>query len=144
MPTAGELFRAAVEARDPEAFDAVFADDVTFHSPVKFTPFEGKDVVKTVLTFVMGVFEDFRYVGELEGAGSRADEGAEVPSEILVFRASVDGKALHGIDMLQLDEDGKVAELTVMVRPQSALHALRDAMNRAMVDAGFAPASVLG
>jgi len=141
VPDAAQRFRTAVEARDLDAFDDVLAPDVTFHSPVKFAPFEGREVVKQVLALVMAVFEDFRYVGDLQGAGSRADEGARVPSEILVFRASVDGKALHGIDMLQLDEDGKVAELTVMVRPQSALHALRDAMNRAMTDAGFAPAT---
>jgi ketosteroid isomerase-like protein len=143
MPTAADRFRAAVEARDVDALDEVLAADVTFHSPVKFTPFKGRPVVKQVLTFVMDVFEDFRYVGALDGTGSRADEGEDVPAEVLVFRAAVDGKAIHGIDMLHLDADGRVAELTVMVRPQSALHALRDAMNQRMVAAGFVPASVL-
>ncbi|MFD1824362.1 MULTISPECIES: nuclear transport factor 2 family protein [Mumia] len=144
MANTAEGFRAAVEARDVDAFDGVLASDVTFHSPVKFSPFQGRDLVKQVLSLVMVVFEDFRYVGELDGSGSLADEGDEVPAEILVFRATVDGKAVHGIDMLHLDEDGLVDELTVMLRPLSAVQAMRDAMNRAMVEAGLAPASILG
>ncbi|TNC43283.1 nuclear transport factor 2 family protein [Mumia zhuanghuii] len=143
VPNAAERFRAAVEARDLDAFDEVLAPDVTFHSPVKFSPFRGREVVKQVLSLVMVVFEDFRYVGELDGSGSRADEGDVVPAEVLVFRATVDGLAVHGIDMLHLGDDGLVEELTVMLRPLSAVQAMRDAMNRAMVEAGMASASVL-
>ncbi|KAA1424938.1 nuclear transport factor 2 family protein [Mumia zhuanghuii] len=143
MSITADRFRAAVESGDIAAAESLLADDVTFHSPVKFTPFEGKAIVMAVLGFVTQVFEDFRYVGELEGTGSRADEGEPVPSEILVFRAAVEGKAIHGLDLLQLDEDGLISEFTVMVRPMSAVVALKDAMNKKMVEAGFAPASVL-
>ncbi|WP_370617115.1 nuclear transport factor 2 family protein [Mumia sp. Pv 4-285] len=143
MSTTADRFRAAVESGDIASAEALLADDVTFHSPVKFSPFAGKAMVMAVLGFVTQVFEDFRYVGELEGTGSRADEGDAVPSEILVFRANVAGKAIHGLDLLQLDDDGLISEFTVMVRPLSAVIALRDAMNQKMVEAGFAPASVL-
>ena len=35
-------FRAAVEARDPDAMAAALADNVVFRSPVAFKPYPGK------------------------------------------------------------------------------------------------------
>ena len=83
-----------------------------------FKPYEGREPVMALLSLVIQVFEDFRYVDQLEGAGS----------ECLVFKARVGDRELDGIDYLRLGEDGLVTELTVMVRPFSALTALRDAM----------------
>nr|WP_308194989.1 hypothetical protein [Micromonospora sp. R77] len=49
-------------------------------------------------------------------------------SHILVFRATVRGKQIHGLDLLQLDDDGLIDEFTVMVRPLSAVTALSEAV----------------
>ena len=113
-----DAFKAAVEAEDPEALAATLAEDVVFRSPVVFKPYEGREAVMALLSLVTQVFEDFRYVDELEGAGT----------ECLVFKARVGERELDGIDYLRLGEDGLVTELMVMVRPYSALTALRDAM----------------
>jgi len=40
----------------------------------------------------------------------------------------VDGKELNGCDFLHLDEDGKIDDFVVMVRPLSAARALSEAM----------------
>ena len=40
----------------------------------------------------------------------------------------VGDRELEGIDFLELDEDGKVAELTVFMRPLSALTAFNEQM----------------
>lgn len=45
-----------------------------------------------------------------------------------VFTASVAGKKLQGCDFLHFDEDGKIDDFAVMVRPLSAAHALSEAM----------------
>lgn len=111
-------FRAAVEARDQEAMVACLAEDVRFYSPVAFKPFAGRDDVREVFWNVMQVFEDFRYVDELEGESSHA----------LIFRANVNGKQLEGLDHLVIGDDGLVTEFTVMLRPLSALIAMGEAM----------------
>jgi hypothetical protein len=111
-------FRAAVEAADREAMVATLAPSVLFHSPVAFKPFAGRDAVGKVLEAVFGVFENFRYTDELESDGLHA----------LIFRARVGDKDIQGIDLLRLDDDGLIAEFTVMVRPASALMALGEAM----------------
>lgn len=107
-------FRAAVEARDEAAIEALLAENVVFTSPVAFHPYPGKAITAAILRAVMRVFEDFHYVREI-------GEGRD---HALLFEATVDGKSLGGCDFIHLDADGKIDELTVMVRPLSAATAL--------------------
>jgi hypothetical protein len=111
-------FREAVEAGDLAAMTAALDPEVTFRSPVVFKPYEGREAVMQLLELVSQVFEDFRYVDELEGESS----------ECLVFKARVGDRELDGIDHLRLGPDGLVTELMVMIRPYSGATALRDAM----------------
>ncbi len=138
META-ERFRAAVEKRDLAALDDLFTQDIRFYSPVKFAPFEGKPMVLGLFGVLLRVFEDLRYIGHLEGAAETSAGGAQAPSAILPFRAVVDGKQIHGIDLLQLDGAGRVKEFTVMVRPQSAVQALSQAVLAGLVADGLVP-----
>jgi hypothetical protein len=111
-------FRDAVEGGDIEAAVALLADDVEFHSPVVHTPYRGRDAVAPILRAVVTVFEDFRYVGEIDGGDDH----------LLVFRAHVGDRELEGIDLLHHDADGAIDRLTVMIRPLSALQAVAAAM----------------
>ncbi|WP_067860242.1 nuclear transport factor 2 family protein [Nocardia shimofusensis] len=113
-------FRAAVEARDEAAIEALLADDVVFTSPVAFQPYPGKPITAAILRAVIRVFEDFRYVREIADPGGR--------DHALVFEATVDGKKLTGCDFLHFDEDGKIDDFMVMVRPLSAAQALAERM----------------
>jgi SnoaL-like domain len=116
-------FRAAVEAQDHDAMVATLAGDVSFHSPVTFKAFEGRDATAHVLAAVLTVFSDFRYTDELQaGDGTHA----------LIFEAKVGDRDVQGIDILRFDDDGLIDDFTVMVRPLSAALALRDAMGRAL------------
>jgi hypothetical protein len=134
-----ERFRAAVEKRDLTALDDLFTEDIRFYSPVKFTPFEGRPMVIGLLGVLLRTFEDFRYVGRFAGAAETSTDGEEAPSEILLFRAVVNGKQIHGIDLLQFDETGRVKEFTVMVRPMSAVQALSEAVLAGLVADGLVP-----
>ncbi|MFG2337519.1 nuclear transport factor 2 family protein [Streptomyces yangpuensis] len=123
META-ERFRAAVEKRDLSALEDLFTEDIRLYSPVKFRPFEGRPMVLGLFGVLLRVFEDLRYVGHFDGATETSADGAQAPAAVLPFRATVDGKDIHGIDMLHFDEAGRIKEFTVMVRPQSAVHTL--------------------
>ncbi|MFI6035813.1 nuclear transport factor 2 family protein [Streptomyces sp. NPDC051315] len=113
-------FRAAVEAGDLGAVEALLAEDVVFTSPVAFTPYAGKAITAAVLRAVSQVFEDFRYDRELTGADGR--------DHALVFTARVGERKLTGCDFIHLNGDGLIDELTVMVRPLSGAQALAAAM----------------
>ncbi|MEV6162580.1 nuclear transport factor 2 family protein [Streptomyces sp. NPDC052052] len=139
MDTA-DRFRAAVEKRDLAALDGLFTEDVRLYSPVKFTPFEGLPMVLGLFGVLLRTFEDFRYVGHFDGSAEMGADGVQAPSEILIFRARVNGKQIHGMDLLQFDEEGLIKEFTVMVRPQSAVQALGAAVLKGLVEDGLVPA----
>ena len=109
-------FRAAVEAGDEAAMEALLAEDVTFTSPVAYKPYLGKAITAAIRRGVVRVFEDFHYVREIADAGGR--------DHALVFEATVDGKKCTGCDFLHFDENGKIDDFMVMVRPLSAATAL--------------------
>jgi SnoaL-like domain len=113
-------FRRAIEAGDIDAAVALLREDVVFRSPVVHTPYRGREAIRPILDAVVLVFEDFRYVREI-GADDARDHA-------LVFEARVGDKQLEGCDFIQLDDEGAISELTVMVRPLSAALALADAM----------------
>ncbi|MFF4183532.1 nuclear transport factor 2 family protein [Streptomyces sp. NPDC001691] len=139
META-DRFREAVEKRDLAAFEDLFTEDVRLYSPVKFVPFEGRPMVLGLFGVLLRVFEDLRYIGRFEGTAETSTDGEEAPSVVLPFRATVDGKQIHGIDLLQFDDAGLIKEFTVMVRPQSAVQALGQAVLAGLVADGLAPA----
>jgi hypothetical protein len=111
-----DRFRAAVEHGKVEQALELFREDATFRSPVLFKPYEGRDQVTKVLRAaerVLAIGGAFRYVHQLEDADDRV--------AILEFATEIDGKQIEGIDKLTFDEDGLITELTVMIRPASAL-----------------------
>ncbi|MEU5806478.1 nuclear transport factor 2 family protein [Streptomyces sp. HUAS TT3] len=136
---AADRFRTAVDDRDLAAVEELFTEDVRLFSPVKFTPFEGRPMVLGLLGVLLRTFEDFRYVGRFDGASETSTDGAEAPSAVLLFRATVNGREIHGIDLLHFAEDGRIKEFTVMVRPQSAVHALGEAVLAGLVADGLVP-----
>ncbi|MFF5278091.1 nuclear transport factor 2 family protein [Streptomyces sp. NPDC000133] len=138
META-ERFRTGVEKGDLAALEDLFTEDIRLYSPVKFTPFEGRPMVLGLFGVLLRTFEDFRYIGHFEGAAETSTDGEEAPSAILLFRATVHGKEIHGIDLLHVDETGRIKEFTVMVRPQSAVHALGEAVLAGLVADGLVP-----
>ena len=111
-------FRRAAEAKDVELMTEVLREDVVLHSPVLFRGFEGRDAVGMVLTHVAAVLEDLTYVDEAVGEGT----------VVLRFKAKVGDKELQGVDYLTLDEEGRIADLTVFMRPMSALTAFNERM----------------
>jgi len=120
-----EAFRTAVEAGDLDGMVDALAEDVVFHSPITFKPFEGRESVAMLLGVVFRTFEDFRYTDELDGDEVKA----------LVFRAKVGDKQVEGLDLLRFDGAGKIADFTVMVRPLSAAMALAEAVGKGLEQA---------
>jgi ketosteroid isomerase-like protein len=123
-----DRFRSAVERKDLSAVGGLFAEDVAFRSPVVFKPYEGREALGLLLGTVVQVFEDFRYVDQVE-SGDTA---------VLVFEARVGDKQVDGVDILRFDAEGRIAEMMVMVRPMSGMHALAEAMQERLEAAGAA------
>jgi hypothetical protein len=113
-------FRSAIEDDDTDRALELFSPGVVFNSPVVYRSYEGRDALGVVLLAVSRVFEDFHYEREIGAEGG--DDHA------LLFRARVGDRELHGCDFLHTGNDGLIDEMTVMVRPRSAMLALAEAM----------------
>ena len=118
-------FRSAIEAGDTDGVLELFSPDVVFNSPVVFKPYHGRETLGVILSAVMRVFEDFHYDREIGGEGAS--------DHALLFSARVGDRELHGCDFLHTGEDGLIDEMTVMVRPRSAMLALAEAMQAEML-----------
>lgn len=113
-------FRAAAEAKDFETGRHLFADDVVFRSPFVHTPYEGIDALAFLLGHVVEVLEDFRYIAHVE-----TDDVA-----VLQFEARVGDRELQGVDILRFNDEGRISEMTVMIRPATGLEAVGREMGR--------------
>ncbi len=97
----------------------LLAEDVELSSPVFWRPKQGKTQVQLILKTVIRVFEDFSYHRQWINDSSWS----------LEFSARVADKALKGIDLIELNNEGKIIRLEVFIRPLNALQVFALAMN---------------
>lgn len=116
MSGTGERFRDAVLAKDMDAVEVLLSEDVQFRSPAVFKPYEGRTATMVILRSVLRIAEDFRYTRSFAEDGGRG--------HVLVFEATVDGKAVEGADFLRIGDDGTIEDFRVMMRPLSGLQAV--------------------
>ena len=105
---------------DPLQLPELLHDEVTFISPVVFTPQQGKAITIAYLTAAGETLgnEDFRYTRVFD-CERRA---------VLEFETMMDGKYVNGVDLIEWDEDGLITDFKVMVRPLQAMQTLHAAM----------------
>jgi hypothetical protein len=107
---------------------AMLAEEPVFHSPVVHTPQAGKAKVMMYLLSAAKVLgnDSFRYVREV----------VEGNDALLEFTAEIDGILVNGIDLITFDDDGKIKDFKVMVRPVKAVNKLWEMMAAQLQAAG--------
>ena len=126
-PTIKEI-QEVVAKGDKDAIGPLLADDVKFLPPTYWKTWTGRDAVAAVLGHVGQVFSDFRY-RRVMGAGN---------DWALEFQCKVGELDAVGVDLITLDDSGRIATFEVVMRPHKSVGALRDAMNaQVMRDPAF-------
>ncbi|WP_338427049.1 nuclear transport factor 2 family protein [Sphingopyxis kveilinensis] len=105
---------------DPQRLRSLLADDAVFHSPVVHTPQEGADKVFAYLHAASHVLggEHFRYLREIVD-GDQA---------VLEFQTELDGIQVNGVDIIRWNDEGKISDFKVMVRPLKAINKVWEKM----------------
>ncbi len=105
---------------DPQALRDMLAEDAVFHSPVVHSPQAGRDKVFAYLHAASHVLggDDFRYEREIVD-GDQA---------MLEFATTLDGIHINGVDIITWNEDGKISDFKVMVRPLKAINKVWEKM----------------
>ncbi|MDE1468133.1 nuclear transport factor 2 family protein [Aurantiacibacter sp. D1-12] len=121
VPEAIATLHAVVEGKaEPMALAEWIADDAVFHSPVMHTPQEGKFLVMQYLGAALQMFAP-------HGFTYRRDviDGSNC---VLEFTVEMDGVHVNGVDIITLNDDGKISEFKVMIRPLKAIEKVRETM----------------
>ena len=128
-----EKWYEVIKSDNPDKYDEILAEDCVFYSPVVYTPQRGREITKMYLMAAGGVFggEDshkeildekspskFKYIKEIIGENSA----------VLEFESEVDGIYVNGIDLISWNEENKITEFKVIVRPLQAVNKLHQQM----------------
>jgi hypothetical protein len=128
-----EKWYEVIKSDNPDKYDEILAEDCIFYSPVVYTPQRGRELTKMYLMAAGGVFggEDspkeildetspskFKYIKEIIGENSA----------VLEFESEIDGIYVNGIDLISWNEENKIIEFKVIVRPLQAVNKLHQQM----------------
>ena len=131
--SAVEKWYEVMKSNDMDKLDELLAEDVVFYSPVVYTPQKGKDITKMYLMAAGGVFgegtkdamsdsnesqSNFKYIKEIIGE----------KSALLEFESEMDGIYVNGVDVISWNEEEKITEFKVIIRPLQAVNMLHKKM----------------
>ena len=118
-------WHSLIENKAVDQVSSLLADEVTLFSPVIHTPIKNKAMVSKYLTAAFHTF--------LNGTFKYDREFTSKNSAVLEFSLTINGIDINGIDMITWNEQGKITEFKVMIRPYKALNMINDQMT-AMLD----------
>jgi hypothetical protein len=125
-----EKWHQHIRGELPGGLDELLDDDVVFLSPIVFTPQKGKALTKLYLGAA----------GKTIGGKKKTEDGKKVSEfrytkevlagnvAVLEFESEIDGKYVNGVDIISCNDEGKITEFKVMVRPLQAINALHQQM----------------
>ncbi|MBU3069974.1 nuclear transport factor 2 family protein [Aestuariicella sp. G3-2] len=122
-----QLWHNVVFEKDLDLLNELLDENVEFHSPTVWAPKQGKEITAYILSMVIDIFENFEYNREWSDDRNFA----------LEFSASIDDKKIKGIDLIQWNEEGKIIQFEVMLRPMNGLNLMFEKMTDRLQKAGF-------
>jgi len=115
-----DSWHTVFKSQELDKLDKIIADNAVFTSPVVFKPMEGKEITKMYL-FAAGQsfnMDKFKYIREVhDGINS-----------ILEFETFIDDISVNGVDMIKWNNEGKIVDFKVMIRPLKAVQKVQEKM----------------
>ena len=120
-------------------------EDCTFLSPIVFTPQRGRDIT---MLYLRAAGNTLAAPSPGGGGPSEGGDPAAPPREnpfhyvkevldghhaVLEFETEVDGISVNGVDIITCDDDGRILEFKVMIRPLKAVDKVHEQM-KAMLE----------
>jgi hypothetical protein len=119
-----------IKGEFPGGFDELLTDDVIFYSPIVFSPQKGKDLTTLYLMAAGNTFGgDQSKNGTLQESSFKyTKEVLDGNQAILEFETQIDGKYINGVDIITFNDEGKISEFKVMIRPLQAVNIIHEKM----------------
>ncbi len=119
-----EAWHRLFDNGDLKDLEALLAKNSVFFSPLVFKPQEGRKLTAWYLKNAYQMFfanenKSFTYVREIH---SESDS-------MLEFTCEIDGILINGVDIIKWNEEGKIQEFKVMIRPNKAIEMVKAKMS---------------
>lgn len=132
-----ERWHSHLRGELPGGLDELLHDDVVFLSPIVFTPQEGKAITTMYLMAAGQTLPGERPEGAPAGEGAGGfrytKEVLDGDTAVLEFETTVEGTYVNGVDIIRCDDDGRIVEFRVMIRPLQAVNIVHAQM-KAMLE----------
>ena len=157
-----ERWHAHLRGELAGGLEELLDDDVVFYSPIVFTPQRGKDLTTMYLLAAGQTLPGSNdsadaTAGEQARGDHRGTDAADGGEDawdgrfryakqvlggdtaVLEFETTVEGKYVNGVDIIRCNDEGRIVEFKVMIRPLQAVnlvHAQMKAMLESMQSGG--------
>jgi hypothetical protein len=110
---------------EPLLLDELISEEATFISPLHDLPQVGRQAVKLNVVGIMKLLAEgeHKYVRQISGPYDAMFE----------FESAMDGLKVNGVEILKWNEEGKITEVKVMLRPLDAALIARGRMERLLL-----------
>jgi hypothetical protein len=134
IETVVDRWHSFLRGQLPGGLDELLDDDVVFYSPIVFTPQRGKAIAALYLqAAAQTVPGDAASPTASTTDGPGEGSGPELRSfrytksvlagdtGVLEFETTMEGKYVNGVDIIRCNDEGRIIEFRVMIRPLQAV-----------------------
>ncbi len=109
--------------------DELLDDDVVFYSPIVYTPQRGKAITALYLQAASQTLS-----GEKSSSGGSGFHYTKQvlagDTAVLEFETTIEGKYVNGVDIIRVNDAGRIVEFRVMIRPLQAVNLVHQQMGK--------------
>lgn len=129
-----EKWHAYLRGELSGGLDELLDDDVVFYSPIVYTPQEGKAITTLYLqaagqTLPGGQATSTSQNSDTSSGGFHYTKSVLADdTAVLEFETTVQGKYVNGVDIIRCNDEGRIVEFRVMIRPLQAVNLVHEQM----------------
>jgi hypothetical protein len=129
-----EKWHAHLRGELADGLDELLDDDVVFYSPIVYTPQRGKAITKLYLQAAGQTLPGEKDTSNSNESGTPS-KGFRYTKTVLAgdtavleFETTVEGKYVNGVDIIRCNDEGRIVEFRVMIRPLQAINLVHQQM----------------
>jgi len=127
-----EKWDAHLRGQLPGGLDELLDDDVVFYSPIVYTPQRGKAITTRYLQAAGQTLPGHEpasgAAGEPGGGFRYTKRVLAGDTAVLEFETTVEGTYVNGVDIIRCNDQGRIVEFRVMIRPLQAVNSVHRQM----------------
>jgi hypothetical protein len=126
-------WHAYLRGENPGGLHELLDDEVVFYSPIVFTPQRGKEITTLYLQAAGQTFTGNDESSRPQEADTNqrfhyTKTVLDGNTAVLEFETTMEGKYVNGVDIIHCNDEGRIVEFRVMIRPLQAVNAVHRQM----------------